>query len=158
MRLLHMKHTGSTRLSALNGRLVSEYSRCDAMRIFLLTFSISFYNVVSLSVSTRWLTIHSVCSSMLTYGISGHAHEQLPTDMREDCYVMLWGWWCLLLQFQLLSFIISFFGVGGSTHKLNNTRGGASEMLLAFNKNMKKRKFFLLLFYFILFFYVNCLY
>lgn len=32
MRLLHMKHTGSTRLSALNGRLVSDAFQCDAMR------------------------------------------------------------------------------------------------------------------------------
>jgi hypothetical protein len=39
MRLLHMKHTGSTRLSALNGRLVSDAFQCDAMRkIFYAQF------------------------------------------------------------------------------------------------------------------------
>ena len=32
MRLLHMKYTGSTRLSALNGRLVSDAFQCDVMR------------------------------------------------------------------------------------------------------------------------------
>ena len=88
---------------------------------------------MSLSVSMRQLTIYFVCSGSLPYGTLLDMRIVIFPRMYEE---MLWGWCCLLLQFQLLS----YYYITCMSPQLH-TEGGASDMLLAFNKNMKEQKF-----------------
>lgn len=103
-------------------------------KIFVLNSSILLCIVMSLSVSMRQLILYFVCSSMLAYGSARHAQFYLPTYMKRCCGVGV----VFCYSFSCWIIIISTW-MSPQLH----TEGGASDMLLAFNKKTWKSEILL---------------